>query len=218
MTIRATLFFMICAGMAAAGPVWRTDPLHPQLQYRVSCSREDSLTILWRNGYPGGVTLKAHVKSESYDGVEDVKIAPGGTSKSDVETMTCSLGSLNVTVVRFTMAAPPPKPVASATAAKTAPAANTDSSKTPETPPVPSLIRFDPKAEKLPEVAPELLSQIAIGMKREEVIAKLGQPASRLAIENDGAYVESYQYRVSGDKISVVRFSNGSVTEIAPPR
>lgn len=212
------LTFILTAGaaiaMAGEGSGWRKDPGHPQLEYNISCAKGVSLSILWRNGYPGEVTLKAHVRSESYDGIEDAKVAPGGTFKSDPETMYCSLSSLNVSVVKFSMAAPPPPP-------KPAVAENKPKPAKPDAPapePVPTLVRFDSHAEKLPEIAPEKLAEISTGMTRDDVVAKLGPPASKLSLDNDGGFVESYQYRLGGNKISIVRFLNGAVSEVTPPQ
>jgi hypothetical protein len=211
------LTFILIAGAALAlagdGTGWRKDPGHPQLEYRISCSK-DSLSILWRNGYPGAVSLKAHVRSETYDGFEDAKVLPGGTFKSDPETMYCSLSSLNVSVVKFSMAAPPPAPKPTVADNKTNP--SPADSPAPEV--VPPLVLFDSHAEKLPEIAPEKLAQISTGMTREDVVAKLGPPASKLSTQNDGEYLESYQYRLGGNKISVVRFLNGAVSEVTPPQ
>jgi sulfur carrier protein ThiS len=116
--------------------------------------------------------------------------------------------------VKFTMAAIPPSAqpeTPRVTSVKPAPE---------QAPPpviVPTLIRFEPQTEKLPEITREQLAQVAVGMKREDVVAKLGPAASKIATENEGAYVESYQYRLGGDKVSFVRFSNGFVTEITVP-
>jgi hypothetical protein len=200
--------FMAFASLAPAGGVWRQDPQHPQLEYQVSCEGGDALLILWRNGYPGTVTLKAQIKSLTYNGMEDAKVPAGGTFKSQPETMSCSLGSLTVKVTKFSMAAPPaqpaPKPVIAAAVPKEAPVAE----------PAPTLIRFDPHAEKLPEITLDKLALISTGMKRAEVLAKLGPPASKLSIDND----ESYQYRLGENKICIVRLSNGAVTEITSPQ
>jgi hypothetical protein len=215
MMIRLTFILIASAALALAadGSGWRKDPGHPQLEYRVTCSRE-ALSIIWRNGYPGEVTLKAHVKSESYDGFEDAKVLPGGTFKSDPETMYCSLSSLNVSVVKFTMAAPPPPPKPVITENKPKPVA----AEPPAPEAVPTLVRFDSHAEKLPEIAPEKLAQISNGMSRDDVVAKLGPPASKLAVQNDGEFLESYQYRLGGNKISIVRFLNGAVSEVTVPQ
>lgn len=199
--------------MASDGSGWRKDPQHPQLEYRTSCKRGDALTIVWRNGYPGTVSFKARVKSDTYDGIEDAKILPGETFLSDPDTMYCSLDSLRVSVVKFSMAAPPPppKPVEKVSAKPVTPE--------PAVPAAPTIqVLFDSNAEKLPEIAPEKLTRISMGMTREDVLAKLGPPASKLSTQDDGEYVESLQYRLGGDKISVVRLSNGIVTEIARPQ
>lgn len=215
--IRLTSISILGAALALAGEGtgWRSDPQHPQLEYRVSCDKGDALSILWRNGYPGEVSLKAHVKSFTYDGFEDAKVLPGKTFKSDPDTMSCSLGSLIITVMKFKMA-PAPVPAQTAAAPPVGAQIAPEQSAAPVV--VPTLIRFEPQTEKLPEITPKQLGQIAIGMKREEVIAKLGPAASKIATENDGAYVESYRYRLGGDKIGFVRFSNGFVTEITVPQ
>jgi hypothetical protein len=214
--MRLISFLLVSASLALAGDDagWRKDPQHPQLEYRLACRKGQALSITWRNGYPGAVSMKARVKSDSYDGIEDVKIAPGETFLSDPDTMYCSLGSLRVSVVQFSMAAPPPahKPAEAVSAAKAGPPE-------PANPAVPAIqVLFDTNAEKLPEIAPEKLTQIATGMTREDVLAKLGPPASKLSTQDEGEYVESLQYRLGGDRISVVRLSNGIVTEIARPQ
>ncbi len=212
--MRLISFFITGASLAVAGSSggWLSDPQHPQLEYRLSCQQGSALAILWRNGYPGEVSIKARVKSESYDGIEDAKIPPGETFKSDPETMSCSLGSLRVSVVKFSMAAPPPpKPTAVADAPKPLP-------QEPVTPAaVPLQPLFDANAEKLPQIRPEKLAQISAGMTRDDVVAKLGTPASKISTESDGEYSESYQYRLGEDKIGVVRLLNGTVTEITRP-
>jgi sulfur carrier protein ThiS len=205
--------FILLAGasltMAADG--WRQVPGHPELEYRLTCLKGTDLSVVWRNGYPGEVSLTARVRSETYDGVDQTRVAPGGTTKMDTETMSCSLGSASVSVLKFSMAAPPP-PKREATAK-----AADKPKEEPEAPPVPTLLRFDPNAEKLPQIAAEKLAEISTGMKLQDVLGKLGPPASKIETENDGEFVASYQYRLGGDKISVVRFSNGTVTEIIRP-
>ena len=108
------LFLLHPAWAEEKSPAWRSDTQHPQLQYRSVCIGGSSVRVVWRNGYPGAVTLKAHMKSFSYDGMEDVRIDPGGTTKSDLETIDCQ--AMQVSVTRFSMAAPPPPPPPSADA------------------------------------------------------------------------------------------------------
>ena len=76
------LLFIHSAWAEVKGPAWLSDPQHPLLQYRFNCVR-GSETLVWRNGYPGAVTLKARVKSFTYDGVEDVQIEPGATTNTE---------------------------------------------------------------------------------------------------------------------------------------
>jgi sulfur carrier protein ThiS len=214
--MRLISFMIATASLALAGdgPGWQKVPRYPQLEYRLSCLNGQALSVLWRNGYPGAVSLKARVKSDTYDGIEDAKMPPGQTFKSDPDTMYCSLASVRVTVVKFSMAAPAPlpKPTEALSVPKPAPAE-------PAVPAVvPPAVLFDSHAEKLPEISPERLTRISTGMTREDVLAKLGPPASRLSTESDGEYVETLQYRLGGDRIGVVRLSNGIVTEIARPQ
>src|ERR1700693_5517342 len=122
--MRLISFLIASASLAVAsdGSGWRKDPQHPQLEYRTSCLKGQALLITWRNGYPGAVAFKARVKSDSYDGIEDAKIDPGETSKPVPDTRYGSLDSLRVSVVKFSMAAPPPppKPVEKVSATKPA--------------------------------------------------------------------------------------------------
>jgi len=55
-------------------------------------------------------------------------------------------------------------------------------------------------------------------MKQEDVAQKLGPPLSKVSIPEDGQLIETYRYNTVDDKISIVRFSNGAVTEILPPQ
>jgi hypothetical protein len=124
--------------------------------------------------------------------------------------MECSPNSFRVALTRFSMAAPPtppappPPPAASAAAAINPPL-------------VPSLLPFEPETEKLPELTLEALAGINVGMKQQQVVQKLGPPASKLTLPEEGELIETYRYRIVNSKITIVRFSNGTVTDIAPP-
>jgi hypothetical protein len=205
----ALLLHAVCAGEST--PQWLSDSQHPSLEYRFHCGR-GAETIFWRNSYPGAVTLKARVRSSYYDGVEDVHIDAQGVAKSDLETLYC--GSFRVTVISFSMSAPPiqrtpaPKPAAPAAAA---PAATVQ-------PPVPTLVRFEPRTEPLPQITLEALESVKAGMKQAEVVRSLGEPLSKLSIPEDGTLLETYRYNVARDRTGIVRFANGIVTEIVTPR
>src|SRR5271165_1379903 len=122
--MRLISFMIATASLTMAEGGWQKVPQYPQLEYRISCLKGQAVSIVWRNGYPGALSVKARVKSDTYDGIEDAKIPPGQTFKSDPDTMYCSLESLKVSVVKFSMAAPPPtpKPTAVASAVKPGPA------------------------------------------------------------------------------------------------
>jgi hypothetical protein len=195
---------------AQTGP-WISDPQHPELQHQFKCEK-GSLTILWRNGYAGAVTLRAAVVSSTYDGLEDVQIPPGGKAESKPDTLYCSLGSLRVITKKFSLAAPPSPPPQKLDSAAKPPVPARE-----EPPPAPFVLKFDPP-EKLPETPLNALAAITVGMKQEGVVQKLGPPLSKVSIPEDGQLTETYRYNTVNGKISIVRFSNGTVTEILPPQ
>lgn len=165
---------------------------------------------MWRNGYPGAVTLKAQMKSYTYEGMEDVRIEPGGTTNTDLDTLNC--GNFQVSVIRFSMAAPPPPPPPSADAkAPAQPAA-------PPPPPAPILARFEVQTEPTPEITMEALASITIGMNQAEVRQKLGDPLSKMSIPDEQGFIETYRYQVTKGRPGVVKFTNGIVAGIIPPR
>ena len=64
-----------------------------------------------------------------------------------------------------------------------------------------------------PPVTPEDLLALTVGQAREEVL-KLGQPASRITMFEDGHLLEIYRY-MSGDiTFGVVRLENGAVSQV----
>ena len=203
----ALLLNAVCAG--ENGPQWQTDAQHPLLEYRFQCGK-GAETVFWRSGYPGAVTLNARMRSSSYDGVADVHIDAQGVAHSDLETLYC--GRFQVTVIGFSMSRPPipqppaPKPAAPATAITTVQS------------PVPTLVRFEPRTEPLPQITLEALESIKAGMKKAEVLQNLGEPLSKLSIPEDGTLLETYRYNVARDRTATVRFANGIVTGIVSPR
>lgn len=202
----ALLFAAACAG--ENGPQWLSDAQHPLLEHRFQCVK-GAETVLWRSGYPGAVTLKARVRSSSYDGVEDVHIDAQGVAKSDLETLYC--GSFRVTVISFSMSAPPiPQPTASKPAAPA-------EAKTIVQAPVPTLVRFEPRTDPLPQITLEALESVKAGMKEAEVLQSLGEPLSKLSIPEDGILIETYRYSVVRGRTGTVRFANGIVTGVVSP-
>ncbi len=202
---------LLCAVESARGdsPSWQSDAQHPLLQYRFEC-RNGAETVLWRSGYPGAVTLKARMKSSSYDGMEDVQIDPQSEARSPLETMYC--GTFQVMIARFSMAPPPvPDPVADPVVPAPSAAAAADP---PAPPAVPGLLRFEPRSDPSPQVTPEALESVKVGMKEAELLQKLGEPVSKILIPEEGKLMGTYRYSVAGGHTSAVRLENGIVTGI----
>jgi hypothetical protein len=205
-TLFLVLFVSGCAVSLRADSMsgWIPDSLHPGIQYRFKCIRE-GLTIQWRSTYPGAVTLRYRVRGSDYDGEDKIAIPPNGTATSNPDTLYCSADSFLINEKRFSMENPPAPsgPANSPAVAKPAPV-------------VPTVSAWIPPA-RLAELAPEAFASIQVGMKQQEVLLKIGNPVSKLAIPEDNELVESYRYPVSSGRAGIVRFSNGIVTEVVAP-
>ena len=151
------------------------------------------------------------MRSYTYDGMEDVQIDPGATTDTNLQTLYC--GNFQVSVTRFSMAAPPPPPPAS-------PDAKAPSAAAPKAdpPPAPILARFERQTEPTPEITMEALASITIGMNQAEVKRRLGDPLSKMSIPDDRGMVERYRYQVAKGRPGVVKFTNGIVVGIISPR
>ena len=193
--------------LADQASAWNKDPQHPALEYRVKCRRETAV-VEWRSSYPGSLTLRTAIKShafnDSYDGAEDVTVAPGSVTETSLETMACAPGAFQIRVTHFEMAPPAPasRPGAAAVAAKMRP-------------PAPTVAPYVPPVDDLPAVSPEAIAAVTPGMKQREVERRLGPPASKLTIPEPGEFIETYRYQVANSRSSIVRFENGVVTDIS---
>ena len=98
---------------------------------------------------------------------------------------------------------PPPPPVHRASVAKAAPVA-------PEPPPAP-LPPPAPIAPPPPPVTAEELKTIAVGTNRTDLL-KLGQPASRITMFDDGHLVEVFHYASHDMTVGVIRLTDGAVS------
>ena len=78
----------------------------------------------------------------------------------------------------------------------------------------PRVYAIMPPAPPLPEVVPESFRQIKPGLKREELLANVGTPSSRITIPETGKLVEIYRYRANGGMLGSVRLVDGKVTEV----
>ena len=64
-----------------------------------------------------------------------------------------------------------------------------------------------------PTMTPEALKQVTSGMSRADVL-KLGDPASKIAMFEEGHYVETFSYRAGGQRFGRVRLQDGAVVTI----
>ena len=64
-----------------------------------------------------------------------------------------------------------------------------------------------------PEMSPEELHKIATGTSRNDVL-RLGIPASKITMFDDGPLVELYSYRQNGQRFGTLRLTDGAVSSI----
>jgi hypothetical protein len=77
----------------------------------------------------------------------------------------------------------------------------------------PTLASVTPVLPPPPEMSPEELKAVAIGMSRADVL-KLGAPASKITMFDDGHISETYSYRQQGRKFGAVRLTDGAVASV----
>lgn len=81
-------------------------------------------------------------------------------------------------------------------------------------PPVPApVVVVAPPPPPPPEVKVEDLKKLIAGTKREEVL-KLGPPAARVTMFDDGHLLEIYRYMAGDTTLGVVRLIDGSVSSL----
>jgi hypothetical protein len=64
---------------------------------------------------------------------------------------------------------------------------------------------------------PVPVQDVAVGFSREQVLSKLGRPATSVSMYNDTNFVESMRYEWRGRWIGTVRLTNGMVTRVEAP-
>lgn len=73
-----------------------------------------------------------------------------------------------------------------------------------------------PAAPARPEVTADDLKKVAAGMRREDLL-KIGEPAGRMTLDEDGHLIEIYQYSAKGAQIGTVRMTDGVVSSVKLP-
>ena len=71
-----------------------------------------------------------------------------------------------------------------------------------------------PPAPLMPEVLPEVFRQVKLGLKREDLLASVGTPSSKIIIPDGARMVEIYRYRANGETLGAVRLVDGKVSEV----
>jgi hypothetical protein len=71
-----------------------------------------------------------------------------------------------------------------------------------------------PPAVQLPEVVPELFRQVKLGLIREELLASVGTPSSKIIIPEGAQMFEIYRYRANGGTLGAVRLLDGKVIQV----
>jgi hypothetical protein len=77
----------------------------------------------------------------------------------------------------------------------------------------PTLASVTPVLPPPPDMSPEELKAGSIGMSRADVL-KLGAPASKITMFDDGHLSETYSYRQQGRKFGTVRLTDGAVASV----
>jgi hypothetical protein len=99
---------------------------------------------------------------------------------------------------------PPPPAVRRASVRKAAPAQ--------ELPP-PPIAPPPPPAPPAPQMSAADLKHVTSGMRRNDVL-KLGAPASRISMVDEGHLLEIYRYQSSDTTLGVVRLTDGAVSTV----
>ncbi len=80
----------------------------------------------------------------------------------------------------------------------------------------PSHTSFAIEAPVVKEPTSEELVSVKVGATERDVLATLGQPASRITIPDDGHLLEICQYWAKGKQLGTIRLDNGQVVTVEP--
>jgi hypothetical protein len=133
------------------------------------------------------------------------KAAKSGVKTADKFSENVVLQTAPGGVVKDHSLVPPPPP-----AKKVAAVVPPPPPLTPPSPAVSTPVRALPPA---PQATADDLKTLASGTSKAEVL-KLGAPASRVTMFDDGHLVEIFRYQARDIAIGVVRLSDGSVTSV----
>jgi len=73
-----------------------------------------------------------------------------------------------------------------------------------------------PSPPARPQVTADDLKKVAAGMNREQLL-KIGEPAGRITLSEDGHLIEVFQYSANGASLGTVRLTDGTVSSVQLP-
>ena len=81
---------------------------------------------------------------------------------------------------------------------------------------LPPFVHFDmpPPPPAVPAVTSAQLRAIALGTSRADVVGKVGIPAARITMDDDGRLVEILEYSANGNRVGSVHCSDGRVESV----
>jgi hypothetical protein len=139
--------------------------------------------------------------------VKDAAKSPSGKT-GPVETIRIGPGTPRLDSV------PPPPPIRGA---RPAPPPRPELPRVAAYLPEPVVVPAPPPKPPPPPMTPEDLGRVAQGMPREELL-KLGTPAARITMFDDGHLVEVFRYMAGDLSVGAVRLSDGAVTSVVVRR
>lgn len=75
------------------------------------------------------------------------------------------------------------------------------------------LAQVAPALPPPPEMSPEKLKTVSIGMSRRDLL-QLGMPASKITMDDNGHLLEIYSYHQQNQRIGTVRLHDGAVASV----
>ena len=142
--------------------------------------------------------------AETAPATESPKSAPAPAAVRTASAKPRPAGGAKQTEDRSMVPPPPPAPVQRAVVAKVEP---------PPPAPVVQIAPPLPPPPPPPQVKTEDLQTLAVGTRRD-VLLKLGAPASRVTMFDDGHLLEIYHYASRDATIGVVRLNDGVVASV----
>ncbi len=222
-------FLLLPATVLAASEQWQHDADVHGLQFTADCSALDPfwqepsirfqfkhtygkpVTVTWRIEGADDLLLKEHATNLGVvaDGakalVVNTSILMKSTDAVFAESLLlrkpCKAGSLQVKILKVTyyLSADVPPEV------NPPPAEQKVAEKPPE-PPKPRVLTR------------EEVSAITPGMSRKEMLARLGDPVSKLSMPEEEGFIESFRYAFGEDGLAQIRLVDGTVRSIALSR